>query len=123
MPNTAIDRISHKYAAKTSYGDTPPRGRQSITIGSEQKTSNATWASEATSFPKTIASGRKGLASNISYVLRSFSPVIDPEAKLGTIIEASTYCPTKKRSTSCFVAFAAAEPLVMSSRSSCGQAI
>ena len=91
-------------------------------IGSEAKMSTARWASEATSFPNTIADGRNGLASSISYVLRSFSPVIDPEAKLGAIIDARTYCPTKNKSTSLRVDCTLVLPAVKSTRLSWGQA-
>ena len=51
-------------------------------------------------FPKVIADGRNGLASSISYVLRSFSPVMVAAAKLGAISEAKTYCPKKNMFTS-----------------------
>jgi hypothetical protein len=40
--------------------ETPPSGRQSITIGSEAKISTARCASEANSLPSTIAAGRSG---------------------------------------------------------------
>src|SRR5438128_1367695 len=97
MPNVETERTRAKYIASTSYSDTPPSGRQSITIGSEQKIKIAKWASEASNLPNTIAAGRSGLARSISYVLRSFSPVSEPAAKLGDIRAANKYCPKKKR--------------------------
>ena len=66
MPNEMTDRIKPRYAASTSYSDTPPSGRQSITIGSEAKISTPKCVSDATSLPSTIAAGRSGLASSIS---------------------------------------------------------
>ncbi len=65
-----------------------------------------------------MAPGWIGLASSISYVLRSFSLVIDPAANVGAISDASTYCPRKNNSTSRRDACG----LVMSIFSSCGQA-
>ena len=68
-----------------------------MTIGSEAKISTPRCVSDATSLPSTIAAGRSGLASSISYVLRSFSPVIEPAAKLGAIIDASTNWPDEEQ--------------------------
>ena len=66
MPNSATDEIMAKYAASTSYNETPPNGRQSITIGSDAIIKIARCASDANSLPSTIAPGRNGLASSIS---------------------------------------------------------
>ena len=65
-PNVMTETMSPRYAASTSYNDTPPSGRQSMTIGSEEKMSTAKCVSDAISLPRTIALGRSGLASNIS---------------------------------------------------------
>ena len=64
-------------------------------------TSTARWHKAAASLPVTIACGRMGLASSISYVCRSFSPLIEPAAKLGTISDMSTYWPRKNQLTNC----------------------
>ncbi len=67
----------------------------------------------------TIAPGLNGLAKSISYVRRSFSPVIVPAAKLGAISASKTYWPRKKRLTNCL---ASAGLVVKSSRWLFGQA-
>ena len=66
MPERATEQIIAMYAANTSYSDTPPSGRHSITIGSEQIISSASGVSDAASLPSTMAPGRSGLASSIS---------------------------------------------------------
>ena len=88
-------------------------------IGSEPMINMPKCNSDAIIFPITIAAGLSGLASNISSVARSFSPVIAPAAKLGAISEAMTYCPKKNKLTN---RRAESGLVVKSNRESVGQA-
>jgi thioredoxin reductase (NADPH) len=96
-------------------------GEEVIVVGGGNSAGQAAvfLASDASSLPITIAPGRSGLAKSISYVLRSFSPVIVPAAKLGAISDANTYCPRKNKLTK---SFASCGLRVKSNCRSCGQA-
>ncbi len=66
MPKQITEATKARYAASTSYSDTPPNGTHSITIGSEQTMRMPRWQRAARSFPRIIAAGPRGLASRLS---------------------------------------------------------